>query len=208
MNSNTSSLWLALRTMFTCMQKAVGGHLAKEELRSVRAWLAPVIAMARKVVLIEALALAREPIASTPKRAATLCRTKRSAQRAASLRLWPKPKRGGPRVRQLGPPTLVRDIWRENARAAACERLKQARLNRAPPLTMLTRRIQALARLMDCPANAIRRLARKLRASRKLAVMLGARRMPRTLLYDIPEYDAAYALGFNLGVAYAYPDSS
>ena len=208
MKSNTPNLWLALRTMFTCMQKAVGAHLAKEELRSVRAWLGPVIAMARKVVLIEALALAREPIALTPKRAATLRRTKRSAQRAASLRLWPAPKRGGPRIRQLGPPMLVRDIWRENARAAACERLKQARLNRAPPLVALTRRIHALARLMDDPTNAVRRLARKLRASPRIAVALGAKPMPRTRLYDVPEYADAYAFGFKLGVAHAYPDTS
>jgi hypothetical protein len=196
-----------LRTMFTRMQRAIGPHLAKEELRRVRAWLAPVIAMARKVVLIEALALAREPMASSLKRVAKR-QAKRSAQRTPSLRLWPKPKRSGPRIRQLGPPVLVRDIWRENARAAAADRLKQARLMRTPPLVALTRRIHALARLMDDPTNAIRRLARKLRARPRIAVALGAKRMPRTRLYDVPEYADAYAFGFKLGVAHAYPDTS
>jgi hypothetical protein len=207
MNPNLPNLWLALRTMFTRMQSAVGAHIAKEELRRIRAWLAPVIAMARKVVLIEALALAREAMALAPKRAAKR-QTKRSLQRTPNLRLWPKPKRTGPRIRQLGPPVLVRDIWRENARAAAAERLRLARLNRAPPLAALTRRIHALARLMDDPTNAIRRLARKLRASPKTAIALGAKRMPRTRLYDVPEYGDAYAFGFKLGVAHAYPDTS
>jgi hypothetical protein len=207
MNPNIPNLWLALRTMFTRMQKAVGAHIAKEELRRIRAWLDPVIAMARKVILIEALVLAREPMPSAPKRAAAKRQAKRVSQRMPSLRLWPKPKRG-PRIRQLGPPVLVRDIWRENARMAAANRLKQARLNRAPPLTALTRRIHALARLMDDPSGAIRRLARKLRANPKLAVTLGAKRMPCTRLYDLPECADAYAFGFNLGVAHAYPDTS
>lgn len=209
MKLNLPALWHALRIMFTRMQSAVGAHIAKEELCRIRAWIAPVIAMFRKVVLLEALALLDRG-SSDPQlpRASTAAGLKTRGPRTPSIRLWPQPKRKGPRIRQLGPPVLVRDVWRENARAAAADRLKLARLNGAPPLTALTRRIHALARLMDDPRAAIRRLARKLRANRTFALVLGVKRMPRTRLFDVPEYRDAYAFGFNLAVAHACPDTS
>ena len=37
MTPNIPALWHALRLMFTRMQRAVGAHIAKEELRRIRA---------------------------------------------------------------------------------------------------------------------------------------------------------------------------
>jgi len=207
MTSNLPNLWAALRLMFSRMESAIGPFIAKHEVARIRAYLAPLIAMARKIVLLEALDLLQGAEILTAGRKVK-APAKRASKRLPSIRLWPKPKQGGPRVRQLGPPLLVRDIWREQAHTAAALHLKKVRFLRATPANRLAARIMALKRLMDHPTAAIRRLARKLRDKRKLAVALGARPLPRTRLYDAPEYSAAGALGFNCGVAFAFPNTS
>jgi hypothetical protein len=95
------------------------------------------------------------------------------------LRIPPDPKRvrpmpprdtGGPRIRDLGRPLLVRDIWREQARRSLIDRLRpkpnaeaaHARAQRKA--RKLARRFEALRRVLADPRRAIVRLARKLAA--------------------------------------------
>ncbi|HYD71798.1 MAG TPA: hypothetical protein VEF55_01575, partial [Candidatus Binatia bacterium] len=153
------SFWTAARAMFARMARAVGeaaaladrAWIGPKEKREIRSWLHPLIAVVRRLVLLEAIALAK----SAPlDRASSDAHRQRHANgglkardpRTPSIRLWPQSKRTGPRVRQLGPPILVRDIWRDNARAAAAYHLKKVRFMRPPPGVQLARRIEALAR--------------------------------------------------------------
>jgi hypothetical protein len=77
---------------------------------------------------------------------------------------------GGPRIRDLGRPLTVRDIWREQARAAHIARLHpkpDAFAEHARALakaTRLARRFEALRRVLADPRRAIAALARKLAA--------------------------------------------
>ncbi|HYD73783.1 MAG TPA: hypothetical protein VEF55_11645, partial [Candidatus Binatia bacterium] len=195
--SNTAKLWSAAKAMFERMRAAIGDAAAlarrdwigPKEQREIRAWLGPIIAMARKIVFIEAAALPRCAPPPAAKRAAT--RAKSPRPRTISIRLWPQQKRIGPRARQLGPPVLVRDIWRDRAREAAARHLAMVRFMRPTPHLQLSRRIEALARLIARPLAAARRLARKLRLMPRIAIKIGAALLPRTRLYDCPEYDTA-----------------
>jgi hypothetical protein len=92
---------------------------------------------------------------------------------------------------------LVRDAWRDHARLALSRRMRSLRLMRRPEPERLARRIAALARVLDAPLAAARRLARKLALRPTLAIKLAARRSPRTRLYPDPEYTLANALAFN-----------
>lgn len=81
----------------------------------------------------------------------------------------------GPRIRDLGPPLLVRDIWRDNARRALIARLKPkadaaASHARAQAKALkLAHRWEALRRVLADPRRAIAALARKLAALREAA---------------------------------------
>jgi hypothetical protein len=77
---------------------------------------------------------------------------------------------GGPRIRDLGPPLLVRDIWREQARRQLIDRLRPKpdaeaahRRNQAKA-ARLARRFEAVRRVLADPRRAIAALARKLAA--------------------------------------------
>jgi hypothetical protein len=207
------------------MARAVGDAAAladrawigPKEKSEVRSWISPLIALVRKLVLIEAIALARAPTFVTrtadllvrPRgKAALAACTLPKTTRTYALRLWPQTKRTGPRARQLGPPLLVRDIWRDNARAAAAYHLKKVRFMRPPPGVQFARRIVALTRILDRPLAAARRLARKLRAIPKLALKLIARKLPRTRRYLEPEYAHIGDLAFDLGIAWLHPNTS
>jgi hypothetical protein len=82
---------------------------------------------------------------------------------------------GGPRIRDLGPSLLVRDIWRDNARRALIARLKPkadaaASHARAQAKALkLAHRWEALRRVLADPRRAIAALARKLAALREAA---------------------------------------
>jgi hypothetical protein len=216
MNPNLPSLWTALRAMVARMHKVLGSAAAladrawigPKEQKEIRAWIAPLIAMARKIVLLEALVLARQPLPLRKPAQRALNASARASERKRGLRLWPKQKRARARVRQLGPPVLVREIWAERARAAKARLLNKVRFMRAPPAVQLARRIEAITRLIEKPRAAIHRLARKLCAQPKLAIALGAKRMPRTRLYCCEEYNAIGGLAFDGGVAFAYPNTS
>lgn len=72
----------------------------------------------------------------------------------------------------------MRELWREQKRAALAARLAQARRACKPAHLRLADRIDALQRLLDGPRAALRRLARKLRVAPKLAYVIAARRAP------------------------------
>jgi hypothetical protein len=170
----------------------MAGHarLNATERRTLRTWLTPLEAMARKIVLIEALALASEP---EPPRKPPRPRANRTAAqkpRTASLRLWPRnpPPARGPRIRSLGPDILVRDIYRDQARLALARHLNAIRWKRRPEGARAARRIDALERLIARPQPAARRLARKLRAKPQLALKLATKRNARSKVFAEPEY--------------------
>jgi hypothetical protein len=212
--------WTAARAMFERMARAVGeaaaladrAWIGPKETREVRSWINPLIALVRRLVLIEAIALARAPafkvrtadLPVRPRGKAALS----AHTRTHALRLWPQTKRTGPRTRQLGPPLLVRDIWRDNARAAAARHLQKVRFMRPPPGVQLARRIEALTRIIDRPLSAARRLARKLCAFPKLALKLIARKLPRTRRYLEAEYTHIGECAFDLTITWLHPNTS
>jgi len=184
-----ADLWSAARALFERMRAHIGEaeaiaalRLDRDTLAAMRAWLRPLEALVRRIVLIEAAALARTPLA--PKRQserhAQAPQAKPPRQRSYALRLWARTPPAPARIRQLGPPLLVRDIYRERARAAQARRLNMVRFMRPPEPLRIARRIEALARVLEKPANAVRRLARKLRQLPKLAIKLAAARWPRS----------------------------
>jgi hypothetical protein len=229
------TFWIAARAMFERMARAVGeaaaladrAWIGPKEQSELRSWINPLIAVVRKLVLIEAIAIAKCALLNRASSDAhcqrhanagltKLRRSEASASpmretrgpRPPSLRVWPQTKRTGPRVRQLGPPVLVRDIWRNNARAAAAHHLKKVRFMRPPPGVQLARRIEALTRILDRPLAAARRLARKLRAFPKLALKLIARKLPRTRRYLEAEYSHIGERAFDETFAWLHPNTS
>jgi hypothetical protein len=167
-----SRLWSTARAALTRLRATIAplGTLDAKERRHLRSWLRALEAFARRVVLLGALHLNgsewdREPSGSLARKA---CLSR--AQAKPALRLWPRPKPPRARIRQLGPPVLVRDIWRDQHRATLIARLNAARGRRRPLHIRLADRIDALENLLAAPIRAIRRLARKL--TRTLALKL------------------------------------
>ncbi len=212
-------LWTAARAMFARLRAAVGEAaaiaareaLSVDERIAIRAWLRPLEAMVRKVVLIEAIALARAPAhgppAPSPARAAGGRRSAGGPNRAA-FRLWPRqPVNTGPRIRSLGPIVLVRDIFREQASLARARHMARIRALRTPIQARLAGRIAALDRIIAKPLAHVRRLARKLRVLPKLALKLACKTPPRTKLYDNPEITLASVTAFGEARA-LFPNTS
>jgi len=112
------------------------------ELRALRRHLRALEFFCRRLALTEALALlGREPSMSAGARrakpedphrpltseAGPEAHGPRKSKRLPRLRLWPKPPRLRARITLLGPPTSMREIWREQKRAALVAQLKRAR---------------------------------------------------------------------------------
>jgi hypothetical protein len=172
-----SRLWSNAREALTRLRASLPrlDTLDRKERRHLRRWIAALEAFVRRIVLLEALTLDvsrldREPPGSHARREARAPTSKH--KRPPRLRLWPQPKHTGPRIRQLGPPVLVRDIWRDNARAALIARLAAARHHRRKPHIVLADRIDALDSILAAPMRAARRLARKLAQLPRLALKL------------------------------------
>jgi hypothetical protein len=200
-----SHLWTAARAMFARLGAAVGEAvsiavkevLSARERGAIRAWLRPLEHMVRKVILIEALALARDAPSAAAPPPRSQAAGKPRAERTTSLRLWPRQRASeGPRVRDLGAPVLVRSIWREADRLTRARHLNKVRFLRAPLQERLARRIDALHRVLDSPFAAARRLARKLRILPRLALELACKPPPRTKLYTEREYSETSILVF------------
>jgi hypothetical protein len=173
-----SRLWSHAREVLTRLRATLMplDTLDKKERRALSQWLAALESFARRIVLLEAYAvLDREPSGSHSHRRITAglkARSPRTSKRAPCLRLWPSPKHTGPRIRLLGPPTSVREIWRDQHRAGLIASLAIARTRRRPPHKRLADRIDALESLISAPRRAARRLAHKLAQTPKLALKL------------------------------------
>jgi hypothetical protein len=172
-----SRLWLNAREVLTRLRSSIGrlDVLDRKESRDLRSWIAGIEAYVRRIVLLEALHLDRLDRGSSDPHvlgANKNARLKTRGPRKPRLRLWPRPKRTGPRIRQLGPPVLVRDVWREQRRAALIARLAAARTRRRAPHVILADRIDALDAILAAPMRAARRLARKLAKLPRLALKL------------------------------------
>lgn len=162
----------------------------------MRCWLAPLEAIARKIVLVHALALldrgdthakrndTRSAAAKLNSRACTrVCRPAASVpgvSRSPSLRLWPRmPVGAGARP------------GRNSAHLAMARRMRRSEPER------VARRVDALARILACPIVAARRLARTHAVRPHLALKLAVMPALRTPLYPEPEYAQASARAFN-----------
>ncbi|MBC7769061.1 MAG: hypothetical protein H7124_09770 [Phycisphaerales bacterium] len=188
-----ASFWAAARALYQRMRASLGApeaiaqrrHIERETLAAMRAWLRPIEALVRKLIFIEAAALAREPQAPrlAPVQRATPCFRKATLEpqkRVPSLRIWPRDPPMPARIRQLGLPLLVRDIYRERARDARSRQLNMVRFMRPSEPLRIARRIEALARLLEKPTSAIRRLAKKLRAAPLIALKIALAPWPRS----------------------------
>ncbi len=171
-----SRLWSHAREVFARLRATLMplDTLDKKERRALSQWLAALEAFARRIVLIEALSFldrgSSDPHAQRSTNAGLKARGPRTSKRSPRLRLWPKPNRTGPRIRLLGPPTSVAEIWRDQRRDALIARLKAARGKRRQPHIILADRIDALESILAAPLRAARRLARKLAQMPKLAL--------------------------------------
>ncbi|GIK50569.1 MAG: hypothetical protein KJZ75_02895 [Hyphomonadaceae bacterium] len=197
-----ASLWQAARAFFERLRAAVGEaqtiarqrHLDPDALAQMRAWLRPLEAMVRKIVLLQAMRLARTPEPPRPQQAkrpplvhygpAPQAPYPQPRERNARFRLWPRRKPHPARIRRLGPPLLVRDIYRERFREAQADRLNMVRFMRAPEPQRIAGRIAALERVLAKPLVAARRLARKLRTAPRLVLRLAVARWPRSPYAD------------------------
>lgn len=186
---NPIDLWRRARDYFARMRAAFTDHSADK-----RAWLRPLEAMVRKIVLVEAAKLAREPQKPTPPKLPPLVLALYARPAPAPypeprphkprFRLWPRQAPSPVRIRSLAPPTLVRDLYRERFRDAQTRQLNMTRFMRADEATRIAGRITMLERILAKPIAAVRRLARKLRGQPKLALALAVTRWPRSAQAD------------------------
>jgi len=204
-------IWTAARAMFMRLRGAV----------SAKQWLYALEALVRKLVLLEALALApqapKPPPLSLPRGVSVLLPDpprERAQSHGYSFRLWPRAKPHPARIRLLGRTTTRADIERDALYRAQLERLKQARLNRLPPLQRIVRRIKALGCVLEKPLPYARRLARKLRrAPKHFMTKLALKRSPRSPYIDARYQGAAerhawFAACAQLDAAKAQTDTS
>jgi hypothetical protein len=185
-----ADLWRRARDYFARMRTALSQSADQ------RAWLRPLEAMVRKIVLLEAAKLARAPEPPKPKPQKLPPLVLSIYVRPAPppypeprphkprFRLWPRQAPPPVRIRSLAPPTLVRDLYRERFREAQARQLNMTRFMRADEATRVAGRITALERILAKPIAAVRRLARKLRGQPKFALRLAVTRWPRSAHAD------------------------
>jgi len=212
-------LWHAARAMFARMCSAIGPaetiqvlrRVPRADLKTMRDWLRPLETLVRQIVFIEASALVRRPNGPAISMTCTIRTLFKPyappkpdspppRQRKPSLRLWPKPAPPPVRIRMLGRATSVEEIYRERRRAALAARLALCRWRRGPPAVLIAQRVEALARVLDKPTAAIRRLARKLTALPRLAIKLATRRPPRSPHVDPKVQDLGAGAAYKAGL--------
>jgi hypothetical protein len=175
-------IWTAARDMFTRLRRAT----------HYKQWLYALEALVRKLVLLEALALAPPLPKPRPIQLPLYMQTKlpepsreRSAQLGHAFRLRPRAKPHPARIRLLGKPQSRAELERDTLDQAQLERLKQARANRLPPVQRMLRRMNALSRVLEKPLPYAKRLARKLRrAPKKFLANIALKRQPRSPYID------------------------
>ncbi len=170
-------IWTAARAMFARLRGAV----------SAKQWLYALEALVRKLVLLEALAMAPPLPKPRPIQLPLYMQTKlpeppreRSTQRGSAFRLWPRAKPHPARIRSASA-----ELERDSLYQAQLGNLKRARANRLPLVQLLIRRINALSRVLEKPLPYAQRLARKLRrAPKKFLAHIALKRQPRSPFID------------------------
>ncbi len=174
-------IWTAARTIFSRLRQVA----------HYKQWLYALEALVRKLVLLEALALA-PPLPKLRPIQLPLIYTKlppppreRSSERGHAFRLWPRTKAHPARIRLLGTPQSRAELDRDALYQAQLDRLKRARLNRPAPVQLMLRRINALSRVLEKPLPYAKRLARKLRrAPKTFLAKIALKRQPRSPYVD------------------------
>jgi hypothetical protein len=170
---------------------AIAAHdrLSRKYRREILDWLEPLELLVRKLLLVEAAKLPRPAERRKTPRALTLKLIQSWARRKPRRRAIIEPNRPAtwrapfrllipadplyhprpiesanpPRIRALGPPTLVREIWNARDEAARIANLAARRTARAKNATRrLALRFEAVRRVIDDPAPHAERLMRKL----------------------------------------------
>lgn len=175
-----ADIWIGARAMFTRLRGLVG---AKQ-------WLYALEALVRKLVLLEALALAPAapklpPIQLPLYMQMKLPQPPRERAKSYAFRLWPRPKPHPARIRLLGPAQSRAELERDALYRAQLERLKLARQKRMPEAQRIVRRIGALSVVLEKPLRYAQRLARKLaKAPKKFLAEIALKRQPRSPYVD------------------------
>ena len=199
-----AEIWTSARAMFTRLRGLIG---AKQ-------WLYALEALVRKLVLLEALALApalpKLPPIQLPLYMQMKLPPPHARAKSYSFRLWPRAKPHPARIRLLGQAQSRAELERDALYRAQLERLKQARLNRIPEAQRIVRRIGALSRVLDKPLTYAQRFARKLaKASKQFLAKIALKRPPRSPYVDPRlQRDAEQHIWAAARAAYALTDSS
>jgi hypothetical protein len=191
--SPLAHLWTHVTAALSRLRASIGllHTLVAKERRALRTSLRALEVFCRRLAIAEALRLRagdthafltagsqRTPQGNACMSPASASPPVKRAKRRPCLRLWPRPQRSPVRITLLGPPTSLREIWRDQKRAALIAQLAGARQRRKPAHLRLADRIDALQRFLDAPGPALRRLARKLARTPKLGFAIAARRAP------------------------------
>lgn len=194
-----ADLWFIARQMLTQLLCVAGAAtaaalagLTRRHRAEVLTWLPPLETLVRKLLLIEAAALAPLKIAkrgSSEQRAQSV----RAHQPAFKLSPLAQSKAHPARIRLLGAPTTLSELWLNQQRAARVARLSEA--PRAAPNVRLANRIAALAAVIAKPLPHARRLARLLRrpsgAAKLASTIASARLGQRPLAFNDRAFDCA-----------------
>jgi hypothetical protein len=199
-----AEIWTSARAMFTRLRGLVG---AKQ-------WLYALEALVRKLVLLEALALAPALPKLPPIQLPLYMQMKlppppRERAKTYAFRLWPRAKPHPARIRLLGKAQSRAELERDALYRAQLERLKLARQKRLPEAQRIVRRIGALSRVLEKPLTYARRFARKLaKTSKQFLAKIALKRPPRSPYVDQRlQRDAEQHVWAAARAAYAKRDS-
>jgi hypothetical protein len=210
MKHATADLWFIARQMLTQLLCVAGAAtaaalagLTRRQRAEVLTWLPPLETLVRKLLLIEAAALTPLVVA---KRAGgeRRAQTARAHQVAFKLSPLASTKAHPARIRLLGAPTTLAELWLSQQRAVRVSRLNEA--PRAAPNVRLANRIAALAAVIAKPLPHVRRLARLLRrpsgAAKLIDTIASARLGRRPLTFN----DQAFACATEQAAAARAPE--
>jgi hypothetical protein len=219
-------LWKIARMWLVDAIEAFGGPaevaamLARRTRRAVKRRLKALEALVMKLLLVEAAKLGPGRSRVTHTHAQTPSDKQQPVERACVslpdpadpstwrarfvLRIPPEaatkrmPANTGPRIRDLGPPLLVRDIFADMARSAQVRRMAALRAGRMKPdearerakAEALARRFEALARVFANPLPYARRLWRKLKSLARRAYDAAMRIGMRLVRHGEPAVDS------------------
>lgn len=190
-DATPAQLWQAARFWLAAMELVLDGPVALAAMcfvplelrRELRIWLAPLEALARKLLLACAAALKLEPAIARPYRLPRKRPAKPAPDLARpetwvapfALALKPPAPRSGPRIRDLGPHLLATEAWAWNALVTRNRQRSRRKLK--PAAFRLARRWEALRRVLANPDRHALRLARRLARLSPRERLLRARRL-------------------------------